>query len=261
MGGHGGLNILPQKRWHLYRWDNRLKVERDQREAQEKRDAETRESNRAALSDKLDELRLRRKRSPQSCSGEEQEDDSTKKRRTADFDEGSEQEVDFDEVSKHSDKTKIPVSNKKDTNSHFNLFKEEEETFARSATAHQKYLKEIGHSNKDVSAFDVVKGVRPWYLLPLPSHIQYESSANGASKAYAVQDAEPSLDNKSCSSHGRHSKKKHESKKSHKKSKKHSHENEKSRKLKTSKTLDEMRLEREAREKAESQRAYIMQPR
>lgn len=23
MGGHGGLNILPQKRWHLYRDDNR----------------------------------------------------------------------------------------------------------------------------------------------------------------------------------------------------------------------------------------------
>lgn len=23
MGGHGGLNILPQKKWNVYNWDNR----------------------------------------------------------------------------------------------------------------------------------------------------------------------------------------------------------------------------------------------
>lgn len=26
MGGHGGLNILPQKKWNVYNWDNRIKV-------------------------------------------------------------------------------------------------------------------------------------------------------------------------------------------------------------------------------------------
>eukprot|EP00879_Flechtneria_rotunda_P009217 GHRR01009650.1.p1 GENE.GHRR01009650.1~~GHRR01009650.1.p1 ORF type:complete len:462 (+),score=180.56 GHRR01009650.1:154-1386(+) len=30
MGGHGGLNILPQKRWNVYNRDNRLKVARDE---------------------------------------------------------------------------------------------------------------------------------------------------------------------------------------------------------------------------------------
>ena len=30
MGGHGGLNILPQKRWNVYRRDNREKVENDE---------------------------------------------------------------------------------------------------------------------------------------------------------------------------------------------------------------------------------------
>ncbi|CAL0313408.1 unnamed protein product [Lupinus luteus] len=33
MGGHGGLNILPQKRWNVYRYDNREKVRRDEEEA------------------------------------------------------------------------------------------------------------------------------------------------------------------------------------------------------------------------------------
>ena len=26
MGGKGGLNILPQKKWNVYNWDNRIKV-------------------------------------------------------------------------------------------------------------------------------------------------------------------------------------------------------------------------------------------
>ena len=40
MGGHGGLNILPQKSWHVYRRDNVSKVERDEAEAKAKEDAE-----------------------------------------------------------------------------------------------------------------------------------------------------------------------------------------------------------------------------
>jgi len=30
MGGHGGLNILPQKSWNVYNRDNREKVRKDQ---------------------------------------------------------------------------------------------------------------------------------------------------------------------------------------------------------------------------------------
>lgn len=33
MGGHGGLNILPQKRWNVYGRDNRLRVARDEEAA------------------------------------------------------------------------------------------------------------------------------------------------------------------------------------------------------------------------------------
>lgn len=31
MGGHGGLNILPQKKWNVYNWDNREIVEKDKK--------------------------------------------------------------------------------------------------------------------------------------------------------------------------------------------------------------------------------------
>jgi hypothetical protein len=46
MGGHGGLNILPQKRWNVYNFDNREKVQKDEaaaaREEQLQREAERR---------------------------------------------------------------------------------------------------------------------------------------------------------------------------------------------------------------------------
>ncbi|KAL8444291.1 hypothetical protein Emag_005552 [Eimeria magna] len=51
MGGHGGLNILPQKRWHVYRDDNRLRVLRDEREFREALEAERQQQQRRVMSD------------------------------------------------------------------------------------------------------------------------------------------------------------------------------------------------------------------
>ena len=51
MGGHGGLNILPQKSWNVYNRDNRQKVEADEREAE----AAVREEARVARSARTDE--------------------------------------------------------------------------------------------------------------------------------------------------------------------------------------------------------------
>jgi len=62
MGGHGGLNILPQKRWNVYNRDAREKVERDVRRAEEKKDQEqTRyEQNQAEM--RYEILRAQKKR-------------------------------------------------------------------------------------------------------------------------------------------------------------------------------------------------------
>ena len=50
MGGHGGLNILPQKKWHVYNQDNRERVEADERRARELREQEETRAASARLS-------------------------------------------------------------------------------------------------------------------------------------------------------------------------------------------------------------------
>ena len=40
MGGHGGLNILPQKSWNVYRQDNQAKVQKDQAFLQQAKQAQ-----------------------------------------------------------------------------------------------------------------------------------------------------------------------------------------------------------------------------
>lgn len=49
MGGHGGLNILPQKSWNVYGQKQRQKVKRDEENAKEEEEA--------ALDVKLQSLR------------------------------------------------------------------------------------------------------------------------------------------------------------------------------------------------------------
>jgi len=59
MGRHGGINILHQKSWHVWRMDNRLRVERDELrhegQEREKRRAEQQE----VFNEKLRRMRRR----------------------------------------------------------------------------------------------------------------------------------------------------------------------------------------------------------
>ncbi|KAK1274340.1 hypothetical protein QJS04_geneDACA012411 [Acorus gramineus] len=57
MGGHGGLNILPQKKWNVYNFDNREKVRRDEEAAAHEEQAKRDQSRRRDAEFRLDRLR------------------------------------------------------------------------------------------------------------------------------------------------------------------------------------------------------------
>ncbi|KAJ8467650.1 hypothetical protein OPV22_030202 [Ensete ventricosum] len=49
MGGHGGLNILPQKRWNVYNYENREKVRRNEEAAAREEQLQREQSRRERL--------------------------------------------------------------------------------------------------------------------------------------------------------------------------------------------------------------------
>lgn len=60
MGGHGGLNILPQKRWNVYNFDNREKVKQDEQAAAREEQLRLEQSRRAEADSRLESLRRAR---------------------------------------------------------------------------------------------------------------------------------------------------------------------------------------------------------
>jgi hypothetical protein len=57
MGGHGGLNILPQKKWNVYNWDNRIKVKQNQNLVQEEKDKRLKAKNSKIFQDKINSIK------------------------------------------------------------------------------------------------------------------------------------------------------------------------------------------------------------
>ena len=61
MGGHGGLNILPQKYWNVYNWDNRVKVERDEKLVRQRIEKEEEKRKTRKLDALVNEIKTGRK--------------------------------------------------------------------------------------------------------------------------------------------------------------------------------------------------------
>ena len=59
MGGHGGLNILPQKSWNVYNRDNRQRVERDEAAAEAAAQVAERDARQASLARNVGRMRER----------------------------------------------------------------------------------------------------------------------------------------------------------------------------------------------------------
>src|SRR3954469_14047356 len=64
MGGHGGLNILPQKRWNVYNFDNREKVRKDEEEAAREEQLKREQSRKRDTEVRLERLRTSRGLAP-----------------------------------------------------------------------------------------------------------------------------------------------------------------------------------------------------
>ncbi|KAL3834949.1 hypothetical protein ACJIZ3_009685 [Penstemon smallii] len=60
MGGHGGLNILPQKRWNVYNFDNREKVRLDEEAAAKEEQIKREQSRKRDMELRLEKLRQAR---------------------------------------------------------------------------------------------------------------------------------------------------------------------------------------------------------
>lgn len=60
MGGHGGLNILPQKRWNVYNYENREKVRKDEEAAAKEEQLKREQSRKRDTEFRLEQLRQAR---------------------------------------------------------------------------------------------------------------------------------------------------------------------------------------------------------
>jgi hypothetical protein len=57
MGGKGGLNILPQKKWNVYNWDNRIKVEKHEKIVREEIDRLERDKTHKRIDHKIKQIK------------------------------------------------------------------------------------------------------------------------------------------------------------------------------------------------------------
>lgn len=64
MGGHGGLNILPQKRWNVYNFDNREKVQLDEEAAAKEEQLKREQARKRDAEFRLEQLRTARGLAP-----------------------------------------------------------------------------------------------------------------------------------------------------------------------------------------------------
>lgn len=69
MGGHGGLNILPQKSWNVYNYENREKVRKDEEDAAKEEQLKREQSRKRDAEFRLEQLRSARGLAPLTKPG------------------------------------------------------------------------------------------------------------------------------------------------------------------------------------------------
>eukprot|EP00397_Hematodinium_sp_SG-2012_P044859 GEMP01050213.1.p1 GENE.GEMP01050213.1~~GEMP01050213.1.p1 ORF type:complete len:313 (+),score=68.61 GEMP01050213.1:352-1290(+) len=171
MGGHGGINILQEKRWHVWRIDNKLKVERDEMRHAAAQREERRGRERKAFKSKVNDLRDKRRGIKRPIMTDDvNEGESTK--RCCIEDEGAERHRDRvsrgkrmkrspDRISSEKlerTKPKVDQLNSRCTDdkrrrddepiSHLNFFKEEEKAWKEFVTDRDAMLQKQRRGNQ-----------------------------------------------------------------------------------------------------------------
>ncbi|CAL5355924.1 unnamed protein product [Camellia sinensis] len=104
MGGHGGLNILPQKRWNVYNFDNREKVRKDEEAAAKEEQLKREQSRKRDFELRLVQLRQARGLAPSAQASSPSSETKSKSK------------------SKSESKSKSPELESKSKLNHINLF-------------------------------------------------------------------------------------------------------------------------------------------
>ncbi|QHO19834.1 uncharacterized protein DS421_11g332500 [Arachis hypogaea] len=102
MGGHGGLNILPQKRWNVYNYENREKVRRDEEQAARDEQIKRDEVRKRDAEFRLERLRTAKGLAPLVKAKAEEEEE--------------------EEEEKEEEEEEEPESKNSGDNRHINLF-------------------------------------------------------------------------------------------------------------------------------------------
>lgn len=152
MGGHGGLNILPQKRWNVYNYENREKVRKDEEAAAKEEQLKREQARKRDAEFRLERLRTARGLAPvvtrqNTDSGETIEDEKDEKSGHINLFEGI----------KIFDPIKVPGNDAADEKDGFKRKKIRKEEAPRVVTADdEKYRLGYGVAGKGVKL--------PWYL-------------------------------------------------------------------------------------------------
>lgn len=259
MGGHGGLNILPQKSWNVYGRENRLKVSRDEAKFEEesklKRERHIqaeREARRAAL--------LQRARHKQA---EHQTSDIYSSHPTsAQQEEG--QHLPTNEHSHAVMQAIEPVAPQAELRlqhgkgqllKHINFWHEDEVKMAHPEVQAEKKMEQQRRGNKDTQTSDAKfdeqfklghqMSSQPWYSRKAsPPPLSAQHQLPDAGQSIALTAGTDLLIEDAAVQQLSHKQKKERKKRRHEKQSTKSH----------IKTVSELRAEREAREQAERKR-------
>nr|XP_043616965.1 leukocyte receptor cluster member 1 homolog isoform X2 [Erigeron canadensis] len=176
MGGHGGLNILPQKRWNVYNFDNREKVRKDEEEAAKEEQLKREQSRKRDTEFRIEQLRQARGFASSSRQGTVSKAAESPEPKEKDTETKSTKHINLFEGIRIFD----PVDDKKNNN--------KRESLAGSGGTSDNKNKRAKEEPKVVSAEDekyrlgygiAGKGVKlPWYLMEKQQHAAHHNDSS-----------------------------------------------------------------------------------